>query len=119
MSERHAVGDEFAGHPNLAVQSDTLAESLTDRLKEVTEALVALQRQHLRMSNTQYLLARFALQEQITIERQKAGEDIETVGIRIEGKTFEIGGRCRNPDFMEAAKLPADVRGQVAKVCNR
>lgn len=102
-NEEPGANTAFAEH--LLPQSSGPAE-VSDRLSDLMDQLETVRRNQLRMSNRDYLVATFTLQEQISAERLAAGQDLETMGVRYEGRVYNIAYEERgrlSPDTVLAA----------------
>ncbi|MGK9051252.1 hypothetical protein [Xaviernesmea oryzae] len=88
------------GQPTTS-SSQTQSDKLTSLLAEAD----ALQKKQVHMSNRDYLLANFTLQEQIAAERLKAGEDLNTFRVQFEGRVFNLAGKMLDLGSLESAKV--------------
>ncbi|KPH77376.1 hypothetical protein [Bosea vaviloviae] len=89
------IGQETAS--TTGPQSGKLA-TLSAELKE-------LQRQQVNMSNRDYLLANLTLKEQVSTERLNAGEGLDVIGVRFEGRIFNLAGKAFGPRSLDFAKI--------------
>ncbi|MFB9951220.1 hypothetical protein ACFFP0_20425 [Rhizobium puerariae] len=94
-----------------ASSSQTQSARLTSLLKEAED----LQKKQARMSNRDYLLASFTLQEQIAGERLKAGEDLDTIRVQFEGRTFNLAGKILDTASLEFTKVSGTEKVQLAR----
>lgn len=108
-----AFTDEVGSEAPLAAkpQSEKLSKLLAD--------LEDLKDQELKMPISEYLFARFTLQEQISTERLNAGEDLDVIGIRFEGRVFQIAGKRLDKSLLEIIKAPEVEMAQVARIGDR
>jgi hypothetical protein len=100
------VGRETA-QPN-----DGQSSRLTDLLAQAD----ALQKRQIQMSNTDYLLAKFGIEEQIATERLNAGEKLDRYAVRVEGQVFNLAGKMYGPEVLERAKLSHVEMAKVTKL---
>jgi hypothetical protein len=82
-------GDEQGG--KAATPPDTRQQS--QKLEGLQAQLEALKKRELSMPISDYLTAKFTLQEQITTERLNAGEKLDVLGVEFNGRVFQIGGK--------------------------
>jgi hypothetical protein len=108
------VGSETAFGDHFQQQILQPDGSPGDRLSELTAQLDALKEQELRMPIHDFLMAKFSLQDQITAERIKAGEDLETMGIDFGGQKFTIAAKRLDPDLVKSVQLPEAMMARIA-----
>ena len=96
-------GSPFAGQQKMAspvgkAESDKLADLLVQR-KE-------LQQQQVKMTIRDYIVAMFTLGEQIATEGLNEGEELERVGVRFEGRIYNLAFGKRLDVTALAKKTP-------------
>lgn len=110
--DRPVSNAAFGNH--LDQQAAQPGEAQGDRLSELTAQLEELKTRELRMPIHDYLMAKFSLQDQITTERIKAGEDLETMGIDFGGQKFVIAAKRLDPALLKSVQLPDEMLARIA-----
>ncbi|MFH1342391.1 MAG: hypothetical protein ABIL01_14490 [Pseudomonadota bacterium] len=90
-AERSTFNTNVADQPSQTVEQSS--ENQTNKLADLLSQADALKKNQLNMSIRDYLYADFTLSEQITAERRNAGEDVGTIGVRFEGRVFNVGAK--------------------------
>src|SRR5262245_51551703 len=88
---RPASGASFADQMASGAAAPDNAPS--DKLEDLLSQLEELRKQQRSMSNSEYLSAKLSLQEQISTERLNAGEDLDVIGMRFEGRVYQLAGK--------------------------
>lgn len=101
-ADRSAVRSDFTDQMEQATASR--GEPAT-RLAELRAEAEALKKRQLQMSNTDYLLAKFTLDEKIGAERLNAGEELDTFRVRFEGRIFNLAGKMYDSGMLKQAEI--------------
>lgn len=87
---------------------DAFAEATAaqqDKLVALLAAERALKQSQFGMSNSEYLHAKFAIQEQIGAERLSRGADLDVFTFRHEGRTYDLAGKMLDASSLKATRL--------------
>ncbi|MFC3074009.1 hypothetical protein [Shinella pollutisoli] len=109
-AERSKSGSDLAGQ-----ETASLTKPRPDKLASLLAELKELQGQQMKMSNKDYLFASLSLKEQISTERLNAGEDLDVIGVRFEGRVFNLAGKVFGPGSLDAARIPDSEMVQLAR----
>ncbi|MBS1167448.1 MAG: hypothetical protein H6R00_3473 [Proteobacteria bacterium] len=101
---------DFADQVKQEATSTTKPES--DKLPSMLAELEELDKHQLSMSISEYLSASFAIKDRISTERLSAGEDLDVIGVRFEGRTYKLAGKVFGPGFLKLVKTPYNDRIQ-------
>lgn len=87
----------------------------SEKLEGLQTELEALKKRELSMPISDYLVAKFTLQEQITTEKLNAGEKLDVLGIEFNGRVFQIGGKRLDVSLLKKVDPSGLEMVQVAK----
>ncbi|MDR6821036.1 hypothetical protein J2X76_006236 [Neorhizobium sp. 2083] len=87
----------------------------SEKLEGLQTELEALKKRELCMPISDYLVAKFTLQEQITTEKLNAGEKLDVLGIEFNGRVFQIGGKRLDVSLLKKVESSGLEMVQVAK----
>lgn len=85
--------------------ASTTKPQQSDKLATLMAELKELKKQQVNMSNRDYLFASLTLEEQISTERLNAGEDLDVLGVRFEGRVFNLAGKVFDPESFKFTKI--------------
>jgi hypothetical protein len=117
--QRYAGTDRSPASTSVADQTSQTApqssNGTSDKLASLLTEAQSLSRRQAQLSPTDYLTAKFTLEEQISAEKLKAGEDLDQFSVRVGDRVFNLAGKMYGPETLQSAKISDIPMVQVAK----
>jgi hypothetical protein len=113
--QRTAPDAVFKDEESRKVASSLGSSQQSEKLAGLQAELEALKKRELSMSISDYLFAKFTLQEKITTEKLNAGEKLDVLGWELNGRVFQIGGKRLDVSLLQKVEPSGLEMVKVAK----